>query len=620
MPHREAALIAAGHDDTDLQRARRELAEHRAALERIVRSEPLTATLEAQCASVEAHYPEAWCSVLLADPVEGVLRDGAAPSLPREVRRILDRLPIAEGIAACGTAAATGRVVVVRDTLDDPLTAAFTDLARQFDLRSVWSHPLRDASGAVLGTFAVYRPVPHTPDAEELRRVGDAATIAALAIERQRAEIALTRAAQVDPLTGLPNRTQFLDQVRRRLGGDAPVAVLFCDLDRFNWVNDSLGHPWGDRILVEVATRLSDALPAEHLVARFGGDEFTVLVADATPARVDAAVEVVQAAVARPFILDGGEFFLTISVGIASDEDRPCDATALIRDADAAMYAAKEQGRARHVRFDQGLRERALQRVRLESDLRRSITRHGFVLHYQPAVDLATGSWAGAEALLRWPHPQQGLLLPETFIDLAEETGLVVPLGEQVLATAIAQAAAWAAAGDGAARVAVNLSVVQLGDPTLVATIEALLDRHGLPPDRLVLEVTETAVMQEVETARHALQRIADLGVALVIDDFGTGWSSIARLGDLPVGAIKIDRTFVHRLGADPRAEGVLAAIIQLAHALGLVTVAEGVDSAEVLARVTDLGCDVAQGFHLSQPVPAVELPGVLAAPPPGAA
>jgi diguanylate cyclase (GGDEF)-like protein len=459
--------------------------------------------------------------------------------------------------------------------------------------------------------------VPHTPDADERRTVGAAATIAALAIERHRAEAALTRAAQVDPLTGLPNRAVFLDQIRRRLRpGRHRVAVMFLDLDRFKWVNDSLGHGFGDRILIQVAARLTQALGSGHLIARFGGDEFTILLDDATDERITATVTACQSAIATPFSLDGGEFFLTASVGVAVNED-PAEAEALVRDADVAMYAAKERGRARCVRFDQGLRQDAVRRVQLEGDLRRAVVGEELVLHYQPGVHLASGRWTGVEGLLRWNHPERGALQPNDFIPLAEETGLIVPLGEQVLQTAVAQAARWNPTGAEGIHVAVNVSVLQLAHPALIAAVEGLLTRHGVRPDLLVVEVTETAVMQELQTARQVLDGLSALGVRLLIDDFGIGWSSIARLRELPFEGVKIDRSFVHRLGTDPAVEGVLAAIIDLAHALGLDAIAEGVDTATALCSVAELGCDFAQGFYLSPPVPADQLLAVLATPPP---
>jgi diguanylate cyclase (GGDEF)-like protein/PAS domain S-box-containing protein len=586
-------------------------------LERIARGEPLNATLAALCGAFESRYADAFCSILRYDAEHGVLRHAAGPSLSATFTAAIDGLPVEVGQGACGTAAASMEPVIVEDTLVDPLTESFVELAAAEGLRSVWSTPLRDLAGALTGTFAVYRRHPHRPDQSEMDSLRAAGSLATIALERHGTELALTAAAQLDPLTDLPNRAQFLEQLNRRLARQgARVGVLFLDLDRFKWINDSLGHPAGDKVLVEVAERLRAVVPASDLLARFGGDEFTVMVADASPERLDAVAESVAKAFAEPFILDSGEFYLSVSTGIAVNEDET-DGFELVRDADAAMFSAKERGRACHAMFDQTLRDRAVARLTLESDLRRAIERDEIVLHYQPILDLATGQWAGVEALARWEHPTHGLVGPDSFIPMAEETGLIIPLGLQILEMAVAQAGRLAAAGHDLT-VAANLSVIQLTDPTFAAEVEAVLDHHGVEPRRLVLEVTESAVMEELEIAHDALARIAALGVHLVVDDFGTGYSSIARLGELPVVGLKIDKSFTTRLGTDQTVERVFGAITDLAHALNLSVVAEGVETAHMLTLIGDLGCNFGQGYHLGRPVPADQLGAILDAAPPG--
>jgi c-di-GMP-specific phosphodiesterase len=588
-------------------RAQEDLAGQQLMLERIVRGEPLAATLAALCRQAEARYPGARCSVLLVDEAGLVLRDGAGPSLPAEFRRLIDGLPVAVGQGACGSAASLGRVVVVEDALAHPYTTAFTDAALAYGLRSVWSYPLKNAAGEVLGTFAVYRAVTHTPSEEEVQRFAAVGNIAALAIERNQAEAALARAAQVDPLTGLPNRARFFEHLRRCLcEPDARVAVMFLDLDGFKWINDSLGHPAGDRILVEVASRFERVIGAESVVARFGGDEFTVLIEDASPARIDEAAEAVRSAFTEPFVLDGGEFFLSVSVGIARNEGTT-DPYRLVRDADTAMYAAKESGRASRVVFDSRMRERAVQRVTLESSIRRAIERDEFVIHFQPILDIRTGQWAGAEALVRWRHPELGLTGPGQFIPLAEETGLILPLGARILEHTTEEVANWDV-GLPDLYVSTNISAIQLSDPTLATQILQALDRHEIPVRLLVVEVTESAVMHQIEKARAVLDEIVSYGIRLFIDDFGTGYSSISRLAELPVTGLKIDHSFTTRLGSDDRAEPILAAIIDLAHALDLQVVAEGIENEYALGRLRELGCDFGQGYHLGRPAPSAEL------------
>ena len=603
------------------QRAQDQLAAQQKILEQIVRGQPLDDTLTELCLDIETRFPGAICSILLADHAAGVLRDRVAPSHTPEVRRAVDGLPMQEGVGACGTAAHRGQTVVVRDVLDNPLTEDWHGLAIDHALRAIWSHPLTRGDGLVLGTFALYRHHPHTPDEDEVGTVAAAANLAALAIERETSQHALAQAARIDPLTGLPNRTEFLRILESRLDAREPVAVMFLDVDHFKWINDSLGHPQGDRILEEVGRRLRERVDGDHLVARFGGDEFTVLV---PPDLLGPTAEAVLDAFTAPFPLDGGEFFLTGSIGSAavSDPDGcPMEddlgADDLIRDADAAMFRAKEQGRDQHVAFDDQLRGRALARVRSEAQIRQSLAEDRFIAHYQLAVDLRTGGWYGAEALARWNHPDGHLAPPSTFIPLAEETGLITALGRSVLAQAVAQTARWVR--DGVLDlVTYNLSVNQLQDPTLPEHVAGLLEEHGLAPRHLLMEVTESAMMHHLDTARSTLDALADLGLPLVIDDFGTGFSSIARLRDLPISGVKIDRSFAVGLEEGGRAADMVAAIVGLAHAADLAVCVEGIETSGALAVARATGCDIAQGFHMARPAPADQIPALRAVPPAG--
>jgi c-di-GMP-specific phosphodiesterase len=542
---------------------------------------------------------------LMVDHSQHVLLHYAAPSLPPAFCRAIDRLPIAEGMSACGSAVARNETVVVEDVLTDPLTKDFVGLARKFDLRAVWSQPLRNRDGSVTGAFAVYRSVPHRPDDSEVRSILTAGSLAALAIERSQTYRELSDAANFDSLTGLTNRAAFLKQVDSFLRrADSRTAVMFLDLDGFKWINDSLGHPAGDRILQQVARRLASRLDGDHLIARFGGDEFTILLSDPVQPVIEAALVAVQHAFDDPFELDGGEFFLSCCTGVAVS-DGATDPYGLIQDADTAMFAAKERGRAKHVSFDSSLRERAVARVTLESDIRRAIERDEFVMHYQPVVDIRSGGWTGVEALVRWQHPAHGLVPPSDFIPLAEESGLIVPLGQHVLEKVISERAAWP---DPDLKVAINMSVVQLADRSAGTLMGRYLDTYGLAPQLVVLEVTETAVMQRVETARSALEDVIGLGATVVIDDFGTGYSSIARLGDLPVSGVKIDLRFTRTLGRDPKAARVVGAMTDLAHAHGLYVVVEGIETAEALESARQLGCEQAQGYYLCRPAAARDL------------
>jgi diguanylate cyclase (GGDEF)-like protein/PAS domain S-box-containing protein len=436
--------------------------------------------------------------------------------------------------------------------------------------------------------------------------------------ERKQAEIELSHAALHDTLTGLPNRALFLDRLglalRRTERRSGSVAVLFCDLDRFKVVNDSLGHDAGDRLLVDVAGRIVTALRPADTVARFGGDEFTILCEDI-------AGEIEAATIAQrivdvfrdPFLLEDGEVFLATSVGIAIARGNDDRAEDLIRDADAAMYRAKERGKGRYEIFDEAMRADAVARLETESALRRAVERGELRLHYQPEVDLATGAVRGFEALVRWDHPARGLLGPNAFIPLAEETGLIVPIGEWVLREAATEAARWATASSEPLTLSVNLSARQLAQQDLVAMVRRAMAETGIDPATLCLEITESAVMESGSATTAQLRALKSLGIRLAIDDFGTGFSSLAHLRRFPVDVLKIDGTFVAGLGHEPQDASIAAAVISLAHALGLDTVAEGIETEEQLTILRSLGCDLGQGYLFGRPAPIDETVQLLA-------
>jgi diguanylate cyclase (GGDEF)-like protein len=416
-----------------------------------------------------------------------------------------------------------------------------------------------------------------------------------------------------DSLTGLPNRALFLDRLglalrrsRRRVGA---LAVVFLDLDRFKVVNDSLGHEAGDRLLIDVAGRIAAALRPADTVARFGGDEFTILLDDLEDETE--ATTISQRLVdvfGEPFALDDDEVFLQTSIGIAIARLGTETAEELIRDADAAMYRAKDAGKGRFEIFDDQMRADVVARLHTESALRRALQRGELRLHYQPEIDVIAQRVIGFEALVRWQHPSRGLLAPKEFIPLAEETGLIVPIGEWVLREACADAATWPRfAGDEPLTLSVNLSVRQFHQPDLVASVRAVLEDTGTDPETVCLEITESAMMESGEDAWEMLRKLKELGVKLAIDDFGTGYSSLAHLRAFPIDVLKIDRTFVDGLGRTPQDTSIAAAIISLAHALGLQTIAEGIETDAQLELLADLGCDVAQGNLFARPRPIAE-------------
>ena len=433
---------------------------------------------------------------------------------------------------------------------------------------------------------------------------------------RKRTEEALAHQALHDALTGLPNRALVTDRlshalVRSARHGGSGVAVLFLDLDRFKLVNDSLGHAAGDQVLTAVAARLGAAVRDSDTVGRFGGDEFIVVCEDAADgAEVLVLAQRLAESLNAPFAIDGGEVFLSVSIGVAlsASSESPEE---LLRDADAAMYRAKERGRARVEVFDETMRIESAVRLETQSALHRALERAEFLVLYQPVVDLRTGTMAGAEALVRWSHPEHGLLDPTRFIPVAEESGLIVPIGRWVLEEAVRQHARW-----GKDRpdfvLGVNLSARQLRQPDLVDVVRDTVTRHGLDPRRLSLELTESVLMEDVEPHRLALAALRAFGVEVAIDDFGTGYSSLTYLRRYPVDVVKIDQSFVAGLGRDQSASAIVESVVDLAHALGMRVVAEGVETDEQLERLRRLGCDLAQGFLFAPPLPAEALDDLL--------
>ena len=441
-------------------------------------------------------------------------------------------------------------------------------------------------------------------------QVGGALARGQLITDLQRAAAEREYQALHDPLTGLPNRALFTDRVRQaaaRLGPNGRLAVLLVDLDRFKEINDTLGHASGDLVLREVGVRLRAGLPDSHTVARLGGDEFAVLV-PALP-DWDAAVEVgrlVRATLGQPLPIEQLELAVTGSIGIALGPDHGSDPDLLLQRADVAMYQAKEG----HSGIEVYAAERdqySPRRLALVGALRAAIEQRELTLVYQPKVELAGGRMVGVEALVRWHHPEHGPVPPDEFIPIAESTALIQPLGQFVLETSLNQARRWQEDGL-PLHVAVNLSVRNLLEPTLVDRVAELVGRSGVPPGALTLEITESGVMTDPEAAIAVLWGLRRIGVRLSVDDFGTGYSSLAYLKRLPVDEVKLDKSFVLNMTADPHDAAIVRSTIELAHNLGLQLVAEGVEDQETLELLAALGCDLVQGYHLARPMPADQL------------
>ena len=434
--------------------------------------------------------------------------------------------------------------------------------------------------------------------------------------ERKALEERVHYQALHDPLTDLPNRRLFMDRLgqalRRTMRSHHQVAVLFMDLDGFKVINDSLGHEVGDLLLTVVAQRLGRCLRPEDTLARFGGDEFVVLIeALDDPAQAVQVAERITEELRKPFIIEARDLYVLASIGISLGDARTHDPDDLLREADTAMYRAKDEGGDFRV-FNPAMYERAFTRLEVENDLRRAIEQEEFVVHYQPMVDLETGELWGMEALVRWDHPERGLLEPSEFVPVAEQSGLVIPMGEQILREACFRAKEWQEENSRIPPLvmSVNLSASQLSHLDLADTVESVLGETGLEGSRLILDVTETVYVKVLAGNTAMLDRLRGLGVRFSIDDFGTGYSSLSYLRRLPADAIKIDQSFVKGLGKVVEDTAVVRMIIELAHTLGLEVIAEGVETEEQATLLKEMGCDFAQGYHFSEPLPPEEASG----------
>jgi len=626
MTHEPAVggIVVTTRDVTGRTRAELLVADQAHVLTLIARGSPLPVTLGALCEVLERHVRGAVCGALQVDRYRQILRLSAGPSVPVELADACHDVPIVGTEDVLGSTISQAASAVVLDVAHDPRTASLRDVAAQHGIAGVWTTPILDTDGSgVLGAVVTFLDHAREPSAGEREVVQMFAQTAAIAIERQASEDLLAHRANHDLLTGLPNRGLFVDFLGNALARSerdgAGIAVLFLDVDRFKHVNDGLGHDAGDVLLRALATRLQQTVRPSDVVARFGGDEFTVLCAGLDAARAEEqARELARRlleAIEQPLHLDGEDRRLSASLGIAMAGPSSTP-EGLLHDADAAMYEAKQRGKARFEVFDDHMRSTLHARLDLEARLERAIEREEFRLVVQPIVDLPTGRCVAAEALLRWQDPEFGLVTPDAFIGLAEDTGLIIPIGEWALAEACRTVARWDESGllSPEFTMAVNLSARQVGQADLVDRVRHVIERSGPTASRLCLEITESVLMEESSVA--AMTALKALGVRLSIDDFGTGYSSLGYLKKFPVDSVKVDRSFVDGLGTEGEDSAIVAAVVSLGHALGLSVVAEGVETSGQLHHLLELQCDRAQGYWFSGPRAPAEFAALLHAQP----
>lgn len=547
-------------------------------------------------------------TILLLD-ADGVhLRHGAAPHIPAGFIAGIDGSRIGPQAGSCGTAMYYNEPVIVADILQDSLWADYRTLANQYNLRACWSIPIRSHDRKVLGSFAMYYTEVRSPNSEELRLAALGSHIAGIAIERQRTEDYISHLAHHDALTGLPNRillqavlSQAVVQARRH---KSAVAVLYIDLDNFKIVNDSHGHHVGDCLLKTVAERLQGCVREEDQVARLAGDEFMIILPtprqSGEPASV--ATKVLEALV-HPFLAEGHELRAGASIGISLYPNDGETVESLIQAADTAMYDAKQKGGGNYQFFSQHLNVAIQHRLTTETLLRHALAYEELTLHYQPQVDMKSKRIFGAEALIRWRHPERGLVCPSEFIAIAEDTGLLVPIGEWALREACRQLKRWHDAGHPHLAMAVNMSARQIAQPGMVATVARILAEAELPAESLNLEIAESTLTQPDEKVSHVLRGLKEMGVQLSVDHFGNGNFSISYLQQFLIHTLKIDQTFMHGIDRDRTDITIADGVIDMAHGLRLAVIAEGVETNEQASFLESHGCLSAQGYYYGKPV-----------------
>jgi len=589
-------------------------------LEMIAMGAPLESILDALARLVESQLSGILCSVLMLSEDGRRLVHGAAPSLAPEYVKAIDGTEIGPAVGSCGTAAYRRQPVIVTDILADPLWRDYRDLAKPYGYRSCWSTPILASGGEPLAVFAMYSRSVRAPNSVETRLLAMALHIAGIAIARRRAEERIQFMASHDALTSLPNRARLgerlAETLREAAARGAWAAVAYVDLDNFKFVNDTLGHTAGDALLKTMADRMVAAVGPGDVVARLAGDEFVVLLVDPpkdTPT-IEAALQRVRAAVVAPIEIEGRSFRITGSFGVAIYPRDGATPEALLASADAAMYCAKESGGDGLLFYVPEINARLRERLTILEELRNADPNRDFVLHYQPQVDSKTGEAFAVEALIRWRHARYGLAAPDRFIPIAEESGLIVPIGEWALREACRQNKAWQRAGLPPITVSVNVSARQFREDRIVRAVAQVLAESGLDPRCLELELTESLVMQDVDRAIETMKALRALGVRLSIDDFGTGYSSLTALKRFPVERLKIDRSFIQDLPDDEDDRAVVAAVISLGQKLNLRVIAEGVETEAQVAFLRENHCDELQGFHISRPVDAEAIPALLRA------
>lgn len=586
-------------------------------LELIASHAPLESILRQLTHWVEAQGHVGLASVVLLDDSGKCIDQSFAPSLPEDYSRALIGAEIGPKAGSCGTAMYLNQTIEVTDIGTDPLWDDYRELALGAGLRACWSTPITTQSNQVMGSFAIYYREVRSPGDEQRALISTAVHLAGIAIDRARAEARIQYMAHHDELTGLPNRALLQDRIDGAIASaqrrQSRTAVLMIDLDRFKHVNDSLGHQVGDVLLREVAVRLHRCVRGSDTIARLGGDEFVISLPDIG---FDTTASTVAAKVMHeleaPFYVRNQSLKMGASIGISLYPEDGDSAHDLLRAADTAMYSAKKSGRGQYCYFTHELNQAAHEHLVLLSQLHHAIHNNEFELYYQPLYRLSDNRLTGAEALLRWNHPDRGVLAPGDFMYLLDEHGLMVETGHWVLQTACEHAAAWHQQGL-LCRVSVNLAADQFYRGNVLQSVKSALAASGLSASQLMLEFTETVLLHHSDSIIAIMHQLKRLGVQLSLDDFGTGYSSLSYLHRFPVDQLKIDRSFISGIDEHPSAMDIVTSIIQLASSLGIQSVAEGLETRAQQQTLTRLQCNLGQGYFLGHPMPAADFASTLA-------
>jgi diguanylate cyclase (GGDEF)-like protein len=589
------------HETQKLTRIRNTL------LEKIVNSESLPSVLFEIVQAIELEYHEQRCSILLLK--DATLFVGAAPSLPGFYNEAIDGVKIGVGQGSCGTSAFTGERTIVENIGTHPYWSAWSELAKKAQLGACWSEPIKAANGMVLGTFAIYHGKPATPSQEELFQIEAFAHMASIAIERQKTSDLIWQQANFDVLTKLPNRNMMGEHLRQALlsaqRNNAQVAVLFLDLDNFKDINDTLGHGVGDALLIDCSKRITGSLRHKDTVARLGGDEFVIIINDITDFNgLEKTTLKILKAIAEPYYLQSDVVHTSASIGITIYPDDAHDVTSLLKNADQAMYGAKSLGKNNYHYYTKSMRDAALKRMTLISDLRHAIEHDELYLVYQPIMNMADGRINKAEALIRWLHPSRGIVCPDDFIPIAEETGLIIDISNWVFDKVCTDARHWRKTLCADLQLSINTSPVHYTDPERCITqwLERMLESRT-PPQAISLEITENLLMDANVSVSNKLYQFRQAGVDIALDDFGTGYSSISYLKKYPTDFLKIDKSFVHSMSDVSNDKVLCEAIIVMAKKLGIEVIAEGIETSEQHHILQKMGCEYGQGYLYHKPL-----------------